>query len=321
MTGLLDSLPLLRALFRIILCSLLLIIAASASEEDLGSWLERGHSALENGSYREAVNFFDRAIKIDGGNASAWGGKGAALSRLGRYKMAEMCLGMALKKEGANANYWLEDGWAKEMGERWSEAIKSYDKALSLNKSLVHAWLGLANSSLALKEYEDAQQFYRKAQGQGLAQASREGLLNALLAESKDALDRGSFDEAYSISSEALALAPQDLRFMEIQCSALVGRNEVEKALTCYDQMQSAGHSSEQAIAARSLLLTDLGKKELSAGNVSLALERLDAALHLDPHNQEAAQFQAKALSQKGDLLFEQGQYDLAAESYDAALD
>ena len=99
MTGLLDSLPLLRALFRIILCSLLLIIAASASEEDLGSWLERGHSALENGSYREAVNFFDRAIKIDGGNASAWGGKGAALSRLGRYKMAEMCLGMALKKE------------------------------------------------------------------------------------------------------------------------------------------------------------------------------------------------------------------------------
>ena len=129
MTGLLDSLPLLRALFRIILCSLLLIIATSASEEDLGSWLERGHSALENGSYREAVNFFDRAIKIDGGNASAWGGKGAALSRLGRYKMAEMCLGMALKKEGANANYWLEDGWAKEMGERWSEAIKSYDKA------------------------------------------------------------------------------------------------------------------------------------------------------------------------------------------------
>ena len=145
--------------------------------------------------------------------------------------------------------------------------------------------------------------------------------LNALLTEGQDALDRSRFKEAYSISSEALAIAPKDIRFMEIQCSALVGKNEVEGALSCYDQMQSAGHSSEQAVAARSLLLTELGKKELSAGNVSLALERLDAALHLDPHNQEAAQFQAKALSQKGDLLFEQGQYDLAAESYDAALD
>ena len=321
MTGLLDSLPLRRALFRIILCCLLFIVAAPASQEELGSWLEQGHSALENGSYREAVNFFDQAIKIDGGNASAWGGKGAALSRLGRYKMAEMCLGMALKKEDKNPNYWLEDGRAKELGERWSEAIESYERALSLNKSLAHAWLGLANSSLALKEYEYAKQLYRNAQGQGLAQSGREGLLNALLAGGQDALDRGSFNEAYSISSEALALAPQDVRFMEMRCSALVGNNEVEEALSCYDQMQSAGQSSGQAIVARSLLLTLLGKRELSAGNISLALERLKEALRLDPHNQDAIQFQAKALSQKGDLLFEQGKYDLARESFDAALD
>ncbi|HUM81377.1 MAG TPA: tetratricopeptide repeat protein, partial [Methanothrix sp.] len=96
MTGLLTPLPL-RALSCIILCFLLFIVAASASQEDLGSWLEQGHSALENGSYREAANFFDQALKIDGGNASAWAGKGVALSRLGRYKMAEMCLGFALK--------------------------------------------------------------------------------------------------------------------------------------------------------------------------------------------------------------------------------
>ena len=81
MTSLLYTLPLLRALFLIFLCCLMLNVAASASQEDLGSWLEQGYYALENGSYREAANIFDRAVKIDGGNSSAWAGKGMALSR------------------------------------------------------------------------------------------------------------------------------------------------------------------------------------------------------------------------------------------------
>ncbi|MDD1732626.1 MAG: tetratricopeptide repeat protein, partial [Methanothrix sp.] len=278
----------------LILSALMLIISASAAPQDNADyWLGEGQSSMENGSYKLAVSCFDRALKIDGANASAWGGKGIALSRLGRYKMAEMCLSFALKKDYANPDYWLEDGRAKEMGGKWSEAIESYEKALSLNESLAHAWMGMGNASLAMEKYEDARRFYRNALGQGLAHAGREGLLNALLAQGQDSLDRGSFEEAYSLSSEALALAPQDSRFSEIRCSALEGMGRTDDALSCYDQVLSSGQSSAKAKEAKSLLLTRLGKRELAAGNVSLALKWLEQARLLDPQNQDAAQFQA----------------------------
>ncbi|MDD1722148.1 MAG: hypothetical protein LUQ15_01455, partial [Methanothrix sp.] len=171
-----------------------------------------------------------------------------------------------------------------------------------------------------MEKYEDARRFYRNALGQGLAHAGRDGMLNALLAQCQDSLDRGSFEEAYSVSSEALALAPQDSRFSEIRCSALEGMGKTDDALSCYDQVLSSGQWSAKAKEAKSLLLTRLGQEELAAGNVSLALEWLEQARLLDPQNQDAAQFQAKALSRRGDLLYKDGQYALAAESYEAAL-
>ena len=126
-----SSLPLLVRSSAMLACMLLLFLPASAETQDSAAyWLENGQASLSNGSFPLAIKSFDRVIKIDPENASAWGGKGIALSRLGRYKMAELCFNYALGKDAQNAGLWLEDGRAKELAGEWGEARQSYEQAL-----------------------------------------------------------------------------------------------------------------------------------------------------------------------------------------------
>ena len=107
----------------ILACMLQLFLPVSATTQDSAAyWLESGQASLLNGSFSKAIDCFDRAMKIDPENTSAWGGKGVAFSRLGRYKMAELCFNYALRKDASNVRLWLEDARAKELSGDWSEA-------------------------------------------------------------------------------------------------------------------------------------------------------------------------------------------------------
>ncbi|MDD4448314.1 MAG: tetratricopeptide repeat protein, partial [Methanothrix sp.] len=56
----------------ILACMLLLFLPAFAAPQDTAAyWLERGQASLLNGSFLQAIESFDRAIKIDPENASA----------------------------------------------------------------------------------------------------------------------------------------------------------------------------------------------------------------------------------------------------------
>ena len=83
------------------LCILAMTILNSAlAIESPALWLEKGQDLFLNGSYQEAIDSYEKVIKIDPENVSAWKGKGEkALSRLGRYKMAELCFDFALKRD------------------------------------------------------------------------------------------------------------------------------------------------------------------------------------------------------------------------------
>ncbi len=194
-------------------CMLLLFLPVSAAAQDSAAyWLEMGQASLLNGSFQQAIGSFDRAIKIDPENSSAWGGKGAALSRLGRYKMAELCFSYALRKDAKNARLWLEDGRAKELAGDWGEARQSYERALALDGSLAEAWLGKANASLALESYDEALQSFKNASLYGRSDAGKAGQVRVLLAHSSALMKEGKFEAAYNSSNDALALDPQNIQ-------------------------------------------------------------------------------------------------------------
>jgi tetratricopeptide (TPR) repeat protein len=271
-------------------CMLLLFLPYSGAAQDTAAyWLENGQASLLNGSFPLAIRSFDRVIRIDPENASAWGGKGIALSRLGRYKMAELCFKYALRKDAQNAGLWLEDGRAKELAGEWGEARQSYEQALDLQAILAEAWLGKANASLALENYDDAMQSFKNASLYGLSDAGKAGQVRVLLARSSALLKKGKF----------------------------------ELALACYDEILAGSPSDEMGTEGKegkALALAGLGEKALAAGNVSQALVNFREASRFAPQSDVAVSGLVRALTAKGDLALHDGLFREAIESYETAL-
>ena len=255
-------------------CMLLLMLAASAAAHDSAAgWLEMGQASLLNGSFQEAVESFDRALKFDPENASAWGGKATALTRLGRYKMAELYFDYALAKDPKNANLWLEDGRARELDGDFPEALQSYEQALALDGSLSAAWLGKANSSLALQSYDEAMHSFKNASLYGEGKAAQAGLIRVLLAQASQFLQEGKYEAAYNASNDALALDPQNFRALHLKGATLGSMGRWEESLACYTMILAANSSDQQAEEGKARSLVGLGKRELASGNFSRAIE------------------------------------------------
>ncbi|MDQ1262203.1 MAG: Tetratricopeptide repeat protein, partial [Euryarchaeota archaeon] len=302
-------------------CMLLLLLPVSSAAQDTAAfWLENGQTSLLNGSFLLAIESFDRAIKIDPENASAWGGKGTALSRQGRYKMAELCFGNALKKDAENVQLWLEDGKAKELAGEWDDARLSYERALALQASLAEAWLGQANASLALGSYEEAMQSFKNASLYGQRDAGKAGQVRALLAQGSSQFKKGKFEAAYNNSNEALALESQNDPALMLKADALSSLGQFEAALACYDQILLGNPSDGMGKEGAARALVGLGEKALVAGNVTLALENFKEASRLAPKSAGAVSGLVKALTAEGDQLWDNGHFSEAIKSYETAL-
>ena len=279
-----------------------------------------GQASLLNGSFQKAVESFDRAIKINPEDASAWSDKGVALSRMGRYKMAELCFSYALGKDARNARLWLEDARAKELDGDFGQASKSYEQALALDASLAEAWLGKANSSLALGSYDEAMQSFKNASLYGLSTVGLAGQVKVLLAHSSALLQEGRSSEAYDRSNDALALDPQNIRALQLKGAATTRLGRFEAALACFDEILAGNPSDQQTKEGKSQALVGLGEKELARGNISQALYNYEEAYRLVPQSEETSSGWVKALTAEGDRFLTENLFSEAQKSYEGAL-
>ena len=198
-------------------------------------WLEKGQDLFVNGSYQEAIDSYDRVIKIDPENASAWKGKGEALSRLGRYKMAELCFDFALNRDPDDAGIWLEKAKASELVGDLSDALEGYDRALALNDRLAEAWLGKGNVSIALGNFSEALKSYKNASSMGRNTSVME--VRALLAQGKDLSRSGKFEEALDSFNAALAHNQSNVEVLLEKGEALDDLGRSDAALKIYDEV------------------------------------------------------------------------------------
>ena len=270
-----------RSLFILLAYVFLLSNPSSASlTGDAAHWLEMGHSYLLNGSFQQAADSFDRVLKIDPENVSAWSGKGAALLGLGRYKMAMLYLDFALQKDPKNPRLWLEEAKAAEQDGNWRQAGTGYDRALALNGSLAEAWLGIGNVSIATGHYDLALQSFTNASRFGLKDAAREGEYRVQLARGQSFLQQGNFEEALQFYDRILVNNPSDPMAKEGKSRALVGQ----------------------------------GQLQLARGNNSQARGIFEEAILLDPMSQDAMQGQLQALRNDGDELMAKGLFSDASD-------
>ena len=133
-------------------------------EMDSREWNNKGISLRNISRYQEAIDCYDRAIKIDPMNAGAWSNKGVALDGIGKFQEAIDCYEKALKINPSHAGAWLNKGMALRSLCRYQEEMECYSRTLSINPSLAAAW---HNKAVCLEEhlgkFQEAIRCYDKA--------------------------------------------------------------------------------------------------------------------------------------------------------------
>jgi tetratricopeptide (TPR) repeat protein len=89
--------------------------------------------------YQQAIECFDKALKIDPGNVQALTYKGIVLNRIKNKREAKECFDKALKIDPGNVQALTYKGIVLKDEYSYSEAIECFDKALEIDPNYVDA--------------------------------------------------------------------------------------------------------------------------------------------------------------------------------------
>ena len=127
--------------------------ALKLSPEDIDIWSNKGNTLYEQGRYEEAIKCYDKALKFSPENVDIWNDKGNTLYEQGRYEEAIKCYDKALKFSPENVDIWNDKGNTLYKQGKYLEAIECYNKSLKLSPENVDIWNDKGEAYLALKKY------------------------------------------------------------------------------------------------------------------------------------------------------------------------
>ncbi len=109
-----------------------------------------GDTFFNQEKYPDAIECYEKAIKLDKKNAKAWYGKGNVLLKQGKNSEGvTYCVNCQLSPVLSEAFY--------------NDAIKSYDKAIDINPKLKDAWYQKGIALDRLGQYEEAKKCFEVA--------------------------------------------------------------------------------------------------------------------------------------------------------------
>src|SRR3972149_3582874 len=130
-------------------------------------WSNKGVSLRNLGKSQEAIDCYDRAIKIDPMSIEAWSNKGVALLMLGKYKEVITCCDKAIEIDPRGATAWGIKGAALSKLDKHQEAMACYDRVLEINPKDERAWcdkgFALADLGKHKEEIEAFENFFKFA--------------------------------------------------------------------------------------------------------------------------------------------------------------
>jgi tetratricopeptide (TPR) repeat protein len=113
--------------------------ALKADEHNHSAWLWRAMALTDMGRFDDALASYDRALAIDPDNARVWNSKGALLTELGRAEAALDCLDRALDISASStkvkAIFWLNKGKALFILRRYRESREALVRSYQLDPS------------------------------------------------------------------------------------------------------------------------------------------------------------------------------------------
>jgi tetratricopeptide (TPR) repeat protein len=122
----------------------------------------KGHAELVEKHYAQAIEFFDRAMEVDPGNADAWSEKGIALALLGQNEKALECHERAVEIAPQAIGGWVNKANTLHRLDRNEESAEAANSALVLNPRSPDAWYIRGRAMLDMKRYDEALDCYER---------------------------------------------------------------------------------------------------------------------------------------------------------------
>jgi Flp pilus assembly protein TadD len=173
------------------------------SQHTLENFLALGHQAMAANQAEAGVDYFCKAVELDGANAQAYLALGAAMFKLKQFRACLECIDKVLVLDPECAEAYNTQGLALKALGKNQEAISSFDKAIALKAHFPEAYLNLAAAYRGERRLTEALLSIHKAIAQkpDYAQAhSNQGNIYQDLHELDAAI--ASFDKAISLEPD-----------------------------------------------------------------------------------------------------------------------
>lgn len=143
----------------------------TAMEQDPGStkyrkniadvYLVMGNQALyKEGRYQDAIQLYDRTIKIIPNHINAWFSRGIAFRKLGAFRNATNCFLRVVEMDPNNAHAYYEMGQLLERSKNLEEAVRCYLETIRSDPSHTDAMYKLGNILVEVGDYKGAIQYF-----------------------------------------------------------------------------------------------------------------------------------------------------------------
>ena len=172
------------------------------SQPTLENFLALGHQAMAANKAEAGVDFFCKAVELDGANAQAYLALGAAMFKLKQYRACLECIEKVLALDRECAEAYNTQGLALKALGKNQDAIASFDKAIAIQAEFPEAYLNLAAAYRGERRLPEALRAIQKAidEKPGYAQAhSNQGNIYQ---------DLHQLDAAVAAFDKAIALEP-----------------------------------------------------------------------------------------------------------------
>lgn len=236
----------------------------------VSDWLDRGHCLVHLQKGEEALESFEKALKLDPEDAQCWQFKGWGLGFLERWEDALECLDRATLIDPNNQIAWFYKAGALNKLDRCEEALDAFDKVVNLRPDDASGWYerGYTFSRLGRSEeaLESLDQVIRIDPDAKPAWCNRGGLLDNL----------GRYDEALESFDEAIKRDPSEAHLWVHKGDTFSNIKHWDKAQAAYNKAIELGEERSIVFFALATALSALGCWDRVFAALREALSRSD---------------------------------------------
>lgn len=290
-----------------------------------------GAALLNLGKYKDALCYFEKALKIRPYQAKTWYNLGLALSKLGQYEQAAQMSHRALELDPGYTEAWISRSDSMQKLGRDHEALDGCEKAIAIDPGFAVAWNFKGGVLSNLERYAEALSACDRAlqiNPRFVEAWSNRGLILSCL---------GRYDEALESFDRSLAIDPDDEISWLNRSTVLRDLGRLREAITGCNRALDINKNYAKAWFNKGCYLAQLGRYDETAAccdkallinpgyieawyNRGLAMDDLgrfeEAVVSFDTVLQINPAFNAEIFIFKGNTLLKLGRRQEAVESY-----